>query len=69
MADYNNIDDIRMQKKVEYNRRYRLKRKAKLEQNVISETVNARSQNITDNKVNIYILSCDRMTGSCICLS
>ena len=32
MADYNNIDDIRMQKKVEYNRRYRLKRKAKLEQ-------------------------------------
>jgi len=32
MADYNNIDDIRKQKKAEYNRRYRLKRKEKLEQ-------------------------------------
>ena len=31
MADYNNIDDMRKQKKAEYNR-YRLKRKAKLEQ-------------------------------------
>jgi len=32
MADYNNIDNIRKQKKAEYNKQYRLKRKAKLEQ-------------------------------------
>jgi len=30
-ADYNNIDDIGKQNKAEYNKRYRLKRKAKLE--------------------------------------